>query len=157
MGSQVSTIRSFEAADIEAAAALETANRPTPWSEDMFEAELVAENRVYLVADDDGLAGFGGVMVAGDKAHITNLLVDPAKRARGIGRRLMTGLIEAAVGEGAKHLTLEVRTRNEAARALYASLGMAPVGLRPGYYEDDDALILWAHDIDAPGYLEGLR
>ncbi|HLV89786.1 MAG TPA: ribosomal-protein-alanine N-acetyltransferase RimI, partial [Acidimicrobiia bacterium] len=58
---------------------------------------------------------------------------------------------------GARHLTLEVRTRNEAARALYASLGMVPVGIRPGYYGDDDALIMWAHDIDDPSYLEGLR
>jgi hypothetical protein len=37
---------------------------------------------------------------------------------------------------------------------------MAPVGLRKGYYGDDDALILWARDIDSDEYLkrlEGLR
>ena len=37
---------------------------------------------------------------------------------------------------------------------MYARLGLAPVGIRKGYYGDDDALILWAHDIDGEGYRE---
>jgi [ribosomal protein S18]-alanine N-acetyltransferase len=50
-----------------------------------------------------------------------------------------------------------VRTGNEAARRLYGRLGLAPVGVRPRYYGDDDALIMWAHDIDRPEYLESLK
>jgi ribosomal-protein-alanine N-acetyltransferase len=91
---------------------------------------------------------------------VTNLLVDPRWRHRGIGLELMIALIDAAVSEGARHLTLEVRSGNEAARGLYARLGLVPVGVRKGYYGDDDALILWAHDIDGADYrsrLEGLR
>ncbi|MGH3650297.1 MAG: GNAT family N-acetyltransferase, partial [Acidimicrobiia bacterium] len=71
-------------------------------------------------------------------------------------RNLMVSLIGEARSRGARHLTLEVRKANVAARKLYSRLGMAPVGVRPGYYGDDDALILWAHDIDAPGFLESL-
>jgi hypothetical protein len=33
---------------------------------------------------------------------------------------------------------------------------MAPVGVRPGYYGDDDALIMWAHDIDRAEFQERL-
>ncbi len=157
MGSAVSTIRQFESDDVTDAVALEAANQPKPWTEDVFRDELAAENRSYLVAEDRGLIGFAGVMVVGEEAHVTNLLVDPAARGKGVGRRLMIALIEAAVAEGARHLVLEVRSKNEAARALYQRLGLAPVGVRPGYFDDDDALILWAHDIDAPGYLESLR
>jgi hypothetical protein len=40
---------------------------------------------------------------------------------------------------------------------MYAALGLAPVGIRRRYYGDDDALIMWAHDIDRPDYLESLR
>jgi ribosomal protein S18 acetylase RimI-like enzyme len=47
-----------------------------------------------------------------------------------------------------------VRKENLAARSLYSSLGLVPVGIRPRYYGDDDALILWAHDIDQPEYQE---
>ena len=137
--------------------ALEAANAPAPWSEGVFRGELAAENRIYLAADEEGVVGFAGAMLVADEAHVTNLLVDPAWRRQGIGFELMRSLIEAAVEAGARHLTLEVRSRNEAARALYARLGLAPVGVRQGYYGDDDALILWAHDIDGDDYLARLR
>ena len=157
MGVGVSTIRTFELSDVSAAVALEAANQPNPWSEGVFRGELAAENREYLVVDGDGLIGFGGVMVIGEEAHITNLLVDPDRRGQGHGRALMFRLVQAAIDRGARHLTLEVRSKNEEARKLYGSFGLVPVGVRPGYYGDDDALIMWAHDIDLPEYEEGLR
>jgi ribosomal-protein-alanine N-acetyltransferase len=157
MGVGVIAIRAFQPEDVAAALALEVANQFQPWTEGIFNDELSAENRTYLVAEDGVLCGFGGVMLIGDEAHITNLLVAPEHRGQGIGRRLMIGLIEAAIDEGARHLTLEVRSENEAARSLYSGLGLAPVGMRPGYYDDDDALIMWAHDIDSAEYAERLR
>lgn len=157
MGVGVITLRPFEEADVAAVAALEAACRPRPWSERIFADELAAENRIYLVAEEDGLVvGYAGVMLVGEEAHVTNLLVAPEHRRRGVATRLMSQLVRAAVVEGARHLTLEVQSNNEVARRLYSRLGLAPVGVRPGYYGDDDALILWAHDIDRPEFLESL-
>ncbi|MCH7901537.1 MAG: ribosomal-protein-alanine N-acetyltransferase [Acidobacteria bacterium] len=156
MGVGVITIREFEPGDVEAALAMEEVAQPQPWTERIFNDELSAENRTYLVADDGAVCGYGGVMLMGDEAHITNLLVAPDHRGQGIGRRLMIGLIESAIAEGARHLILEVRSENEAARSLYSRLGLAPVGVRPGYYDDGDALIMWAHDIDSAEYAERL-
>jgi ribosomal-protein-alanine N-acetyltransferase len=150
-------IRPLTIDDLEAVVALEAANAPAPWSEGVFRNELAAENRIYLAADEDGVVGFAGAMLVADEAHVTNLLVDPDRRRQGLGFELMKSLIEAAVEAGARHLTLEVRSRNEAARGLYARLGLAPVGIRKGYYGDDDALILWAHDVDGERYRERLR
>lgn len=157
MGTAVTTIRAMTRADVPAVAALEAAHQPRPWSEQVFRDELGTENRIYLVALGPGIVGFGGVMVIGDEAHVTNLLVAPEHRGRGVGRLLMVELIEEVVANGARHLTLEVRKENDAARALYSRLGLAPVGVRPRYYGDDDALILWAHDINDPDYLESLE
>ncbi len=157
MAGGVITIRRLVVDDLEAAAALEAANQPSPWSAKMFSDELAAPGRSYLVAEDIGLVGFGGVMVVAEEAHITNLLVDPVRRGEGIGRRLLVSLIEAAIDEGARHLTLEVRVGNQAARSLYSSFGLVPVGARPRYYGEEDALILWAHDIDSPEYQESLK
>lgn len=162
MGSSLmeAVVRPLTAGDLHAVVVMEEANQVSPWSEGVFRDELAAENRVYLVADDGGVIGFGGVMMVGDEAHVTNLLVAPDSRRRGVGLGLMMGLIEAALDAGARHLTLEVRSKNEAARAMYAVLGLAPVGVRKDYYGDDDALILWAHDIDSDQYrvrLEALR
>ena len=159
MGRDLKTmvIRQLTIDDLGAVVALEAANAPAPWSEVVFRGELAAENRIYLAADEEGVVGFAGAMLVADEAHVTNLLVDPAWRRQGIGFELMRSLIEAAVEAGARHLTLEVRSRNEAARALYARVGLAPVGVRQGYYGDDDALILWAHDIDGDDYVARLR
>lgn len=158
MGTAVTTVRPMTGADLPQVAALEAALQPRPWSEQVFRDELDMRNRTYLVAaGPDGIVGFAGLMVVDDEAHVTNLLVAEDSRRRGLGRQLMVALIEIAVSQHARHLTLEVRSTNEAARALYARLGLAPVGIRPRYYGDDDALILWAHDIDRPEYLESLR
>lgn len=160
----MTTIRPMGLEDLAAAVALEQRSQLRPWSERVFRDELAGSDRIYLMAESEGpaggerhLAGFTGVMMLGDEAHVTNLLVAPEHRRRGLGRRLMVAVIEAAIAAGGRHLTLEVRRLNEPARAMYSSLGLAPVGVRPRYYGDDDALILWAHDIDDPGYLEGLR
>jgi ribosomal-protein-alanine N-acetyltransferase len=151
------TIRGFADSDVEAAAELEAIDRPQPWSAGVFRDELAAENRIYLVAEEEALVGFGGIMVMGEDAHVTNLLVAPDARRRRIGTRLLAELILGAIEMGARHLTLEVRSRNHPARSLYAAFGLAPVGLRKGYYEDDDALILWAHDVDGDEYSERLE
>ena len=110
MGVAVTSIRRALEADVPAMAAMEGSNQPKPWSEGVFRDELATPNRIYFVAEDEGLVGFGGVMMVGDEAHITNLLVDPDGRRSGFGNRLMRGLIDAAIENGAKHLTLEVRS-----------------------------------------------
>lgn len=156
MGSKVTVIRPFAPGDVDDAVRLERAHQPNPWTEGIFRDELAADGRIYLVAEDEAILGYGGVFVIDEEAHVTNLLVDASARGRGLGRRLMAELIRAAVSAGARHLTLEVRSRNTAARSLYSSMGLGPVGVRPGYYGDDDALILWAHDIDRSEFLERL-
>jgi ribosomal-protein-alanine N-acetyltransferase len=64
----------------------------------------------------------------------------------------MLHLTTAALEAGATSLTLEVRVSNRPAQALYQRFGMAPVGVRKLYYRDEDALIMWVHDLDGDEY-----
>ena len=43
---------------------------------------------------------------------------------------------------------------NEPAQAMYRRFGYAPAGVRKGYYAEtnEDALVMWAHDVDLPAY-----
>jgi ribosomal-protein-alanine N-acetyltransferase len=52
-----------------------------------------------------------------------------------------------------------VRASNRRAQDLYRRFGFAPAGVRKGYYqaEQEDAIIMWAHDVDEPDYLARLR
>ena len=127
------------------------------WSERVFRDELGAPGRVYVTARNEGLiAGYAGLMVVGDDAHVTTVVVKPEMRGTALGSRLMLHLVEAGLAAGASNLTLEVRTSNTAAQALYRKFGMAPVGVRKNYYRDEDALIMWAHDIDGDDYAQRL-
>ncbi len=152
-----SVIRPLVAEDIASAARLEAQVYSQPWTENMFREEISQPYRTYLAAEIEGfLAGYGGVMVVGDEAHITTVVVDPTRRGHRLGTRLMLGLVDAALAAEARSLTLEVRVSNEAAQALYRRFGMAPVGVRKQYYRDEDALIMWVHDIDGEEYRERL-
>ena len=150
-------IRPMVSADVADAARLEALVYPQPWTAIMFRDEIAQPFRTYLAAEIDGqLAGYGGVMVVGDEAHITTVVVDPDQRGHRIGTRLMLGLVDAALAAEARSLTLEVRVSNDAAQALYRRFGMAPVGVRKQYYRDEDALIMWVHDIDGEEFQERL-
>jgi len=63
-------------------------------------------------------------------------------------------LAREAVRRGARNLTLEVRVSNEAAKGLYRRFGLAPAGIRKGYYVEtkEDAIIMWANDVDGDDY-----
>ena len=88
-----------------------------------------------------------------DEAHVTNIAVEPSRHRQGIGRQLLIHLIRAARSRGYKAMTLEVRVSNVGAQALYRRFGFAPAGIRTKYYEQtEDAIVMWAHDIDTPDY-----
>lgn len=150
-------LRSMLPGDIETAHALEERVYPQAWSRQVFVDELEQANRRYVVVEIDGeFVGYGGVMIVGDEAHITTVVVDPVHRQARVGTRLMLSLIDHALASGAEALTLEVRVSNEAAQALYRRFGMAPVGVRKQYYRNEDALIMWVHDINSDAYADRL-
>jgi [ribosomal protein S18]-alanine N-acetyltransferase len=132
-----------------------------PWSADLFRGELALSeaSRHYRVARHGGrLVGFGGLMFVVDEAHVTTLSVHPDHQRRRIGTRLLAVLVREALARGVTALTLEVRAGNEPAKALYRRFGFAPAGIRKGYYAEvgEDALIMWAHDVDGAAYARRL-
>jgi ribosomal-protein-alanine N-acetyltransferase len=129
---------------------------PRPWAASVFASEIeqVPRARRYYVAHvGRRLVGYGGLLVAPDSAHITNVAVDPGFRRQGIATRVLLALARDAVDRGAPALTLEVRVGNDGAQQLYRRFGFVPAGMRKRYYEGtDDAIVMWAHDIGEPAY-----
>ncbi len=154
-------VRELQSTDVAAVAAIEAVASPDPWTPALFEGELsvLPALRHWLVAceatgDRPEVVGFVGMMFVPDETgahpegHVMNVAVRPDRKRQGIARRLLIAAFADALDRGVEHLTLEVRVSNDPARNLYQQLGFAPVGLRPRYYPDgEDALILWAHDI----------
>jgi [ribosomal protein S18]-alanine N-acetyltransferase len=134
---------------------------PRPWSLGLFASELAMRgSRAYRVAKvGTTVVGYAGLMHVAGEGHVTTLAVDPAWHRQQVGTRLLLSLATTARGWGCTGLTLEVRMGNAAAQELYRRFGFAPAGVRKGYYAEtgEDALVMWAHDVDAPAYGERLR
>jgi [ribosomal protein S18]-alanine N-acetyltransferase len=152
------SFRSMRLGDIDEVCGIEKEAFPTPWSEGAFQNELVNNQFAhYLIMEcNDVVAGYGGMWLIMDEAHVTNIAVKAAYRGQKLGERLLRQLQETAVFLGAQKMTLEVRVSNLVAQKLYEKLGFRSVGVRRGYYSDnhEDALIMWA-DLEARSGSEG--
>jgi len=133
---------------------------PQPWSATLFLSEIAQRSsRRYTVAlIGPMVVGYCGLMLVGDEGHVTTLTVDPRWQRRGIGTLMLLDLARAAPGVGARHLTLEARVGNTAAHVIYRRFGFAPAGVRKNYYPEtgEDAIVMWARDIDSPVYADRL-
>lgn len=133
--------------DVDAVLKVENEAFTTPWSRAAFEAET-SDNELayYLVVDVGGvIAGYAGMWLIIDEAHVTNIALAAAYRGAGLGEKLVRALMELARERGAVSMTLEVRVSNVKAQALYTKLGFVSRGKRRNYYTDnrEDALIMW--------------
>jgi ribosomal-protein-alanine N-acetyltransferase len=130
---------------------------PRPWSSSLFLSELALRStRAYYVARvGRELVGYAGLMMTLDEAHVTTIAVDPRRHRSKIGTRLLLVLAREAIARGATALTLEVRMSNTAAQDMYRRFGFGPVGVRKNYYQEvnEDALVMWAHEVDQPAYV----
>lgn len=128
---------------------IELASYSNPWPLDAFRRELKLPFSRILAArnpspDAPPLLGYCVLWVIREEAHILNLAVHPEARRQGVASALLRSALDAARGQGAKILYLEVRRSNVAAQRLYEGFDFRQVGVRPRYYEDnrEDALVM---------------
>jgi ribosomal-protein-alanine N-acetyltransferase len=138
--------------DLDAVLAIEAASFTSPWTREMYEAELenTGVSFCYLARDESGTpVGFCSFWRVLDELHINNLAVLPENRRRGVGTALLNFVLELGRSLGARRATLEVRRSNDAARQLYERLGFTAAGVRRAYYSNpvEDALVLWREDL----------
>ena len=139
------TIRRLFLPDLPQVMAIERRSFSTPWSLAMFGLEISKPSGISLAAlRGDRLVGYLVCSRYAEVWHVMNVAVDLELRRQGIGSALLEALFERADRPGERY-TLEVRPSNASAIEMYARLGFASSGRRPGYYHDnrEDALIMW--------------
>jgi len=145
--------------DLEALLALEQASYTHPWTLRNFRDALLAEGALVVVLRAPfepgdrarGIVGYCVAQLVVDELHVHNVLVRPAERSRGLGRRLLGLVLGIAARRGARAALLEVRQGNWPALHLYRALGFAAVAVRRDYYDRprEDAVVLRKADLTA--------
>ena len=139
-------IRAMRGSDVPDVVTIERASYQFPWSEGIFRDCLRVGYVCRVVTVNRQVMAYGVMSFGAGEAHILNLCVGEAYRCRGVGRRLLSVLIERATSGGMGEAFLEVRPSNTAAIRLYLSLGFEQVGMRRGYYQAasgrEDAAVL---------------
>lgn len=140
------TYRRMRTEDVPFISRLEEETFSMPWSEASFLRMIEKEDTAYFVAEEDGkiLGGCGLLLIAGE-GNITNVVVAPEVRRRGVATGLLAYLLSEGDRAGLTAYTLEVRVSNAAAIGLYEKMGFVSEGIRPNFYEKpvEDALIMW--------------
>lgn len=132
--------------DIPAVIAIERQAYTFPWTEGIFRDCLRVGYCCRILERDNEIEAYGISSIAAGESHILNICVSPQLRRQGIGRQLLTYLMDEAHHSAVETMLLEVRVSNMAAIRMYQQQGFNEIGLRPNYYPakngKEDAMIM---------------
>jgi [ribosomal protein S18]-alanine N-acetyltransferase len=121
------------------------------WSEDSY-YRLVNDDGFtasFLAEVEDGsgrplIAGFVIFHVAGTNCEVYNIAVDARHARTGIGKQLMTTVVNESLKRYASKVLLEVRKSNTNAIRFYEGFGFKVLGERKNYYSNpvEDAFVM---------------
>ena len=105
------------------------------------------------------IAGYVGVWLMVDQAHIVAIAVRDEYRGQGLGELLLAESLDMARANHQESATLEVRKSNVVAQGLYEKYRFLKVGVRKRYYSDnhEDAIIMTTPPIQDHAYTEHLE
>lgn len=99
----------------------------------------------FIMRDPANLAvvGVAHFQLIFDDVELFNIAILPAYRRQGLSQHLLEDALTYFAKNEGKIVTLEVRSRNHAARQLYEKLAFKQIASRPDYYtvDLDDAII----------------
>jgi ribosomal-protein-alanine N-acetyltransferase len=105
------------------------------------------ETATLVACSGKRIVGFAMLYFGDDHAHLNLLAVRPAYQRAGLGRRMLTWLVDSARVAGISAIHLEVRSNNAGARRFYRALGFQEMTLLPRYYSGVEAAVWMARDL----------
>ena len=132
--------------DLAEVMAIESAIYTHPWTRGNFADSLRAGYQCRTLRLGGALVGYFVLLVAAGEAHLLNLSIARPHQRAGHGAALLAEVLRLAREHRARHVFLEVRPNNGAAKELYARFGFRRLAMRRGYYPAhggrEDAIVL---------------
>lgn len=141
-------VRSGQAADLKAMAAIEQRAAINPWSLSQFLGSRLSDDTDSLVLEsqDGEVLGFALLQRVLDEATLLNIAVNPDQQGGGLGGQLLSASLDKLRAGGIRRVLLEVRRGNDKAISLYRRFGFVDDGVRRDYYPSatgrEDALLM---------------
>ncbi|MBL8163899.1 MAG: ribosomal protein S18-alanine N-acetyltransferase [Anaerolineae bacterium] len=155
------TLRYMTLADVPQVTAIDRLSFDLPWSERSYAYEINESEHSFMVVLEASrelpiagwrrllglnggtrierrIVGYGGLWNIGPEAHISTIAVHPQARGRGWGEVLLLAMMRRALALRAVEVVLEVRVSNERAQNLYRKHHFRTVGVKQGYYRNND-------------------
>ncbi len=139
-------IRRMRREDLTQIATIEAMAYEFPWSPGIFRDCLQTGYHCWVLVAGRRVCSYGVLSVAAGEAHLLNLCVAPAEQGLGLGRRMLSRMLDIARWHGTDKILLEVRPSNQRAVQLYEKNGFTRIGKRPRYYPArqgrEDAMVM---------------
>ena len=101
----------------------------------------------FLVADEEGyVRGYVGLLVraAEGQGWVRDLVVGRPYRQNGVGSMLLQGIMQWAVKQGLRHLTIELQSKNYPAIRFCKKHGLSFCGYNELYYPSQDIALFFS-------------
>ncbi len=133
--------------DIDSVYQVEEAAFADPMKRETMQKDLERESYFCYGLFEDGLVSFMSFDKVFEEGQIISVATLPAYRKKGLAKKLFCEVINLAKSNGVELFTLEVRSDNYPAIALYKDVGFNEVGMRKNYYQNPlcDAILMDLH------------
>jgi ribosomal-protein-alanine N-acetyltransferase len=139
------SIERMKEGDLEEVLKIEKESFSDPWIRESFIEDINKDFTFPAVVRLDGkLVGHFCLWKIENELQIANIAVDKEHRRQGIAQKLMEWVIQQALKQQCKSVTLDVRVSNLIALTLYRKFGFEQIGRRKNYYRFpvEDAIIM---------------
>jgi ribosomal-protein-alanine N-acetyltransferase len=136
-------MRPMTPADVDEVLAIEQTVQAYPWTRGNF-MDALSSGYVCSVDAEELVGGqpeqggkirsYAVLMPVLEEAELLNIGVAMGQQRKGLGRAMLSAMLDEACARNIIRVFLEVRASNAAALALYGSAGFVRIGVRRGYY-----------------------
>lgn len=136
---QDARIRPMTLDDLEPVERVDAASFPPIWRHSRAYLELAfRQAAIATIIEKNGrLVGYQISTATPMGGHLARLAIEPHLQGHGLGQALLHDLLAQFTRRGARAVTVNTQTNNEASLALYARMGFNPTGEQYSIYQVD--------------------
>tara|TARA_Y100001968_G_C19267871_1_gene672643 strand:- start:118 stop:579 length:462 start_codon:yes stop_codon:yes gene_type:complete len=117
------------------------------WKRELSDPKRICFGVIDIEDDTKKLLGLCSAWLVLDELQLTSIAVLPHHFRKGLGKFILSNLINHSKCIKTNQIYLEVKETNKPAKALYKSMGFTKKGQRSNYYKDGSNALIYIKEI----------